>query len=68
MLVVQKVFLSQMFGQTSIFTVPGKVSLWQNDVFCGNMNMDVSPYILKFKFFFKHTCFTMTAWNNIGQL
>ena len=49
----------------SIFTLPGKVPLWQNcqnDVLCGNMNMDISPYILKFKFFYKNTCSTMTAW------
>ena len=44
-------------------TFLGKEPLWyksQNDVLCSNMNMDVSPYILKFKFF-KHTCSTMTA-------
>ena len=33
--------------------------------FCGNMNMDVSPYILKFKFF-KNTCSTMGAWIQDG--
>ena len=37
----------------------------QNDVLCGNMNMDDSPYILKFKFFFKNTGSTMTAWNHV---
>ena len=55
-LAVRKAFLFQMLGDTYIFTLPGKVSLWQkfqNDVLFGNMNMDVSPYILKFKFFFK---------------
>ena len=29
--------------------------------------MDVSPYILKFKFF-KNTCSTMTAWIHVGPL
>ena len=29
---------------------------------------DVSPYILKFKFFFKNTCSKMTAWIHIGPL
>ena len=45
-----------MLEGTSIFNLPGKVPLWQkcqNYVFCGNMNADVSPYVLKFKFFFK---------------
>ena len=32
------------------------------------MNMDVSPYILKFKFFFKNTCSKMTAWIHVGLL
>ena len=56
-----KVFLSQIFGETSIFTLPGKVSLWQKfqiDALCGNKNMEVSPNILKSKFFFKNTWFT----------
>ena len=42
-LAVRKVFLFQMLGDTHIFTLPGKVSLWQkfqNDVLFGNMNMD----------------------------
>ena len=30
--------------------------------------MDVSPYILKFKFLFKNTCSTRTAWNDVGLL
>ena len=30
--------------------------------------MSVSPYILKFKLFFKNTCSTTAAWNNVGQL
>ena len=29
--------------------------------------MDVSPYILKFKFF-KNTCSAMTAWIHVGLL
>ena len=67
----QKVFLFQMLGETSIFTLPDKVLLWQkcqNYVFCGSMNVNVSPYILKFKLFFKNTCSTTAAWNNVGQL
>ena len=55
----------------SIFTLPGKVPLWQkcqNDVLCGHMNMDVSPYILKFKFFYKNNCSTKTAWIHVGLL
>ena len=32
------------------------------------MNIDVSPYILKFKFFFKNTFSTMTAWIHVGIL
>ena len=31
------------------------------------MNMDVSPYILKFKFF-ENTCSTRTAWIQVGPL
>ena len=37
--------------EASIFTLPGKVPLWQkcqNVVLCDNMNMNVSPYILEF--------------------
>ena len=63
-LIAQKVFLFWMFGETSIFSSRGKVPLWQkcqNDVLCGNMNMNVSPYILKFKFFFKNTCSAVIA-------
>ena len=40
----------------------------QADVLCGNMNVDVSHYILKFKFFFKNTCSTMTAWIHVGLI
>ena len=40
----------------------------QKHVSCGNMNMDISPYILKFKFFFKDTCSTMTVWIHVGLL
>ena len=40
----------------------------RNDVLCGNMNMDVSPYISKSKFFYKNTCSTMTAWIHVGLL
>ena len=40
----------------------------QNNVLCGNMNMDVSPYILKFKFFIKNTCSIKTAWFHVGLL
>ena len=60
-----------MLEETSIFTLTDKVLLWQkcqNDVLCGNMNTDVSPYILKFKIFFKNTCSTMVAWIHVGLL
>ena len=70
-LVAQKVFLFQMLEKTSIFTLPGKVLLWQkcqNDVLYGSMNMDISPYILKFKFLFKYTCSTITDWIHVGLL
>ena len=32
------------------------------------MNVDVSPYILKFKFFLKNTCSIMTTWIHAGLL
>ena len=67
----QNVFLFQMLEETSIFTLTDKVLFWQkcqNDVLCGNMNTDVSPYILKFKIFFKNTCSTMVAWIHVGLL
>ena len=60
-----------MLEETSIFTLAGKVPLWrkrQNDVLCGNLNKNVSPYILKFKFFFKNTCFTMATWIHVDLL
>ena len=60
-----------MLEETSIFTLAGKVSLRrkrQNDVLCGNLNKNVSPYILKFKFFFKNTCFTMATWIHVDLL
>ena len=44
-LVVRKAFLFQMLAETFVFTLLGKVPLWQkcqNDVLCGNMNMNVS--------------------------
>ena len=56
-----------MLEETSIFTFPGKMSC-QNDVLCGNMNTDVSPYILKLTFFFKNTCSAMAAWIQVGLL
>ena len=40
----------------------------ENDIFCGNMNMDISPYIMKLKFFFKNTCSTIIAWIHVGLL
>ena len=58
-------------GETSLFTFPGKVLLsqkCQNDALCGNVSIDLSPYILKFKFFFKNNCSTMTAWIHVGLL
>ena len=30
--------------------------------------MDVPPYILKFKFFFKNTCSTVTVWIHVSIL
>ena len=41
-LVVRKVFLFQMLGETSIFTLSAKVPVWQkcqNNILCGNTNM-----------------------------
>ena len=38
----------------------------QNNVLCGNMNVDVSPYILKRQF--KTTCSTITATIHVGLL
>ena len=32
------------------------------------MDMNVSPYIMKFKFFFKNTCSAMTARIHVGLL
>ena len=55
-----KPFWQNLFGKTH--------QKFQNDVLCGNMNMGVSPYILKFNFFFKNTCSTMTAWIHVGIL
>ena len=40
----------QLLGESSVFTLPGKEPLrkkYQNDILCGNTNMDVSPYIFK---------------------
>ena len=70
-LIVLKVFLLQMLGETSIFTLSGKVPVWQkyqNDVLCGNMNMDVSPCTLKFNLFLKNVFSTMTARIHVGLL
>ena len=70
-LLIWKIFLFQMLGETSIFTLSGKVPLWlkcQNDVLCGNMNIDVSLYILKYKCFFKDDCSQMTACVHGGLL
>ena len=39
----------------------------QNGVLCDNMNMDVSAYILKFKFF-KTIRSAMTVWIHVGHL
>ena len=41
---------------------------YQNYVLCSNMDMDWSPYILKFKFFCKDTCSTTTAWIHVDLL
>ena len=59
-----------MLGETSIFTLPDKAPLWQkfeNDILRCNMDMDISPYILKFEFF-KDTCSTKIAWIQVGLL
>ena len=68
-LIVRKVFLFQMLGETSIFTWPSKVPLWQKVkmVFCVTMNMDVSAYILKFKLL-KTIRSAMTVWIHVGHL
>ena len=47
-----KPFWQNLFGKTH--------QKFQNDVLCGNMNMGVSTFILKFKFFVKNT-FSITA-------
>ena len=39
-----------------------------NYVLCGNMNMEVSPYILKLKLFFKNTCSAMTGGMHVSLL
>ena len=70
-LVVWKVFLFQILGETSTFTLPGKVPLWQkcqHCALCSNMNVDVSYFILKFKFFFENICSIMTAWVQVCLL
>ena len=64
----KKYFCSKSLLDTSIFTLSGKVPKFQNDVLHGTMYTDVSPYILKFKLFFKNTCFTMAAWIHVGLL
>ena len=68
-LVFWKVFLFQMLGENFIFALPSKVLLSQkceNDGLCGNMNRDISPFISKFKFFFKNTNSTMAARIHVG--
>ena len=64
-LVVQKVFMFQMSGETFIFKLPGKVPLWRKfqNVLCGNMNMDVSLtcWIL-------NSFSPMTSWIHVGLL
>ena len=70
-LVAQKVLLFQMLEETSISTLLGKVPLrqkCQNNVFCGIMNTDVPPYILKIKFFLKNTCSTIASWIHVSLL
>ena len=51
---MQRVNLANLFGKTH--------QKFQNDVLCGNMNMGVSTFILKFKFFVKDTFSTTTPW------
>ena len=70
-LVAQKIFLLQIFGETSIFTLPVKVPLCQKNVkmmFWVPISVWISIYILKFKFLFKNNCSTRTAWNHVGLL
>ena len=57
-------------GDFHIYTARESATLTkkcQNDVLCGNMNMYVSPHILKLKFY-KNTCSAMTAWIHAGLL
>ena len=69
-LVAWKVFLFQMLGEILYLHCQAKCHFdkkCQHDVLRGNMNMDVSPYILKFKFY-KNTCSTMIACIHVGLL
>ena len=66
--VAQNVFLFQMLEETSIFTLPGnsrKVPKWY---FFWQYEYGFCPCILKFKLFFKNSCFTMAAWIHVGLL
>ena len=65
---LKSISVENVMGDFHIYTARQSATLTKmsNDVLCGNMNMDVSPYILKFKFFFKDTCSTITAWIYAG--
>ena len=61
-----------MLRKTFLFTLPGKVALWQkcqNDVLCGNMNMDVSNSSSKILVlqYCLDSCWSIVAkkWNDI---
>ena len=41
---------------------------YHSENMCDNMNMGVSSYILKFKFFFRNTYSAMTPWIHVGLL
>ena len=68
-LVVWKVFLFQMLGEILYLHCQAKCHFdkkCQNYFLCENINKDVSPYILKYKFYYKNTCSTMTTWIHVG--
>ena len=62
--------VSNVNGDFHIYTARQNATLakCQNDVLCGNMNMDVSPYMLKFNLFLKNTCSAMAAWIHVSLL
>ena len=67
----KSIFHPNIWGDFHIYPARQSATLTkkcQNDVLCSNKDMDVSPCILKFKFFCKDICSTMTAWIHVGLL